>query len=80
MNQTGWSNKKYDELLKKAFKEADEKRRVEYLYEAEKLLFEEMPIFPLYYYNSRVMQKDEVTNVLRHPVGPNDYRFVDIKE
>lgn len=80
MNQTGWSNKKYDELLKKAFVEADDHRRMEHLYEAEKLLFEEMPIFPLYYYNSRIMQKEEVSNVLRHPVGPNDYRFVDIKQ
>ena len=80
MNQTGWSNKKYDELLKKAFEEADDHKRVEYLYEAEKLLFDEMPIYTLYYYNSRVMQKEEVKNVIRHPVGPNDYRLVDIKK
>lgn len=75
MNRTGWSNPQYDALVKKAFAEPDETKRLEYLHQAEKILFDEMPIFPLYYYNQVHVQKDYVKNIIRHPVGPSDYRF-----
>lgn len=75
MNRTGWSNPQYDALLKKAFVEPDDAKRMAYLHQAEKILFDEMPIFPLYYYNKVYVQKDYVKNIIRHPVGPNDYRF-----
>jgi len=75
MNRTGWSNPQYDALVKKAFSEPDDTKRLEYLHQAEKILFDEMPIFPLYYYNQVHVQKDYVKNIIRHPVGPSDYRF-----
>ncbi|GGE14976.1 dipeptide-binding protein DppE [Marinithermofilum abyssi] len=78
-NRTGWSNKKYDELLKKAGAETDESKRIQLLHEAEKILMKEMPIIPLYYYNDVYMQKPEVKHVLRHTVGPNDYKYVTLE-
>ena len=50
-NRTGWSNKKYDDLIRKADEEADETRRIKMLQEAETLLIrEEEPVIPLYFY------------------------------
>ncbi len=79
MNQTGWKDKKYDQLIEKARGETEDAKRMEYFHQAEKRLFEEMPLFPIYYYNSVVLKQPNVKNILRHTVGPNDYRWVEIK-
>ncbi|WP_028782746.1 peptide ABC transporter substrate-binding protein [Thalassobacillus devorans] len=80
MNRTGWSNEQYDKLIAKAKNEADEEKRFEYMYEAEKILFEEMPIFPIHFYNQVVLQKDKVENIVRHPVGYLELKWADIKQ
>ncbi len=49
-NQTGWSNKKYDELIDKAKIEQNPKKRMAIFYEAEKILMNELPILPIYFY------------------------------
>ena len=50
-NNTGWSNKHYDELIAAAGRENDRDKRFAIFREAEKLLVsDEMPICPLYYY------------------------------
>ncbi|MFB4169801.1 peptide ABC transporter substrate-binding protein [Virgibacillus sp. JSM 102003] len=79
MNRTGWSNEKYDELISKAKTETDEEKRWELMYEAEKLLAEEMPIFPIHYYNQVFIYKDDVTGIVRHPVGYVELKWADKK-
>ncbi|WP_077623432.1 peptide ABC transporter substrate-binding protein [Sediminibacillus massiliensis] len=69
MNRTGWSNAEYDDLIAQAKNEADEEARWELMYEAEKLLLEEMPIFPVHFYNQVHLYDDSVSNIVRHPVG-----------
>jgi ABC-type oligopeptide transport system substrate-binding subunit len=50
-NETGWSNKHYDELIAAAGRENDREKRFAIFQEAEKILVtEEAPICPLYYY------------------------------
>jgi oligopeptide transport system substrate-binding protein len=49
-NNTGWSNARYDELLKLAAKESDSQKRFSYFEECEKLLSEHAPILPIYFY------------------------------
>lgn len=46
-NRTGFSNPRYDQLLKQAGMEADPQERFDLLAEAERLLMEERPILPL---------------------------------
>lgn len=46
-NQTGWGNKRYDELLAQAEHEADPAKRWSYFREAEQILGQEMPILPV---------------------------------
>lgn len=69
MNRTGWSNAEYDQLIIDAKNEGDETKRYEMMYKAEKILFDEMPIFPLYFYNQALLQNEAVTGIIRHPVG-----------
>lgn len=50
-NRTGWSNKRYDELIAAAAMEMDAAKRLELLAQSEELLIvHEAPICPIYYY------------------------------
>jgi oligopeptide transport system substrate-binding protein len=50
-NNTGWSNKRYDELIAAAAKENDRDKRFAIFREAEKMLVtDEAPVCPLYYF------------------------------
>ncbi|WP_207910697.1 peptide ABC transporter substrate-binding protein [Chthoniobacter flavus] len=50
-NETGWSNKRYDELIAAAARENNAEKRFALFREAEKILVtDEAPICPLYYY------------------------------
>lgn len=75
MNRTGWKNAQYDELIKKARAEVDAQARWNYLLEAEKLLIEEAPLVPLYFYNGSVLQKSNVKNIVRPVVGSIELKY-----
>lgn len=79
MNRTGWGNPKYDELIKQAKNESDETKRFELMYAAEKILFEEAPIFTVHFYNQVYLQNEAVTGVVRHPVGYLELKWADKK-
>ncbi|MGM8215748.1 peptide ABC transporter substrate-binding protein [Bacillaceae bacterium W0354] len=79
MNRMGWSNDRYDELITLSKNEADDEKRYEYLYEAEQILFEEMPLFPIHFYNQILLQNPDVTGVVRHPVGYLELKWADKK-
>jgi oligopeptide transport system substrate-binding protein len=74
-NQTGWSNKRYDELIAKAgCGTPDPRERMKLLAEAEKILVvDEAPIMPLYTYVNKGMLSRKVKgwhpNILdQHPL------------
>ena len=77
MNRTGWKNAEFDELIKKARAEVDAQTRWNYLLEAEKILIEEAPLVPLYFYNGSALQKKNVTNIVRPPVGSIELKYAD---
>lgn len=79
-NSGGYSNPKYDELLDKALVEKDPKTRMEYLYEAEKILIQEdMAILPNYFRIAHWTYKEYLTGVVNRGVGANtDFYFADI--
>ncbi len=50
-NRTGWSNERYDALIKAANLETDLRKRAEIFQQAEQMLVvEEVPVVPLYFY------------------------------
>lgn len=79
MNRTGWSNEEYDALIVKGKSEADEEKRWEALFEAEKLLAEELVAIPIRFYNTVVLEADGVSGILRHPVGYFDLKYADLE-
>lgn len=77
MNRTGFSSAEYDALIAKGKSETDEETRWEYLYEAEKLLAEEMIAIPVRFYNTVALEADGVEGILRHTVGYFDLKYAD---
>ncbi len=59
-NCTGFSNPQYDKLIADAAKEPDAAKRMQILESAERLLMDEMPIIPVYFYVSRNMVRPKV--------------------
>jgi oligopeptide transport system substrate-binding protein len=61
-NNTGWSNAEYDKLIYEA-QYADKDKRLEIYHHAERILMDELPIIPLYYYVSMGMTAPYVKGV-----------------
>jgi oligopeptide transport system substrate-binding protein len=59
-NQTGWSNKKYDELMQSSLREPDLAKRLAMLKEAEAILLDELPVLPIYWYVRNFLLRPEV--------------------
>ncbi|MFD2170868.1 peptide ABC transporter substrate-binding protein [Tumebacillus lipolyticus] len=75
-NDPQWSNKEYDELIKKAQLESDQKKRMNYLYDAEKLMMKEMPIGPVTWRGRAFITKPYVKDFRILSYGP-DYDLID---
>ena len=56
-NDTGWGNPEYDALIAKAFRSRTEAEHFASLQAAERILLDEMPVVPLYWY-TRIYLKD----------------------
>jgi oligopeptide transport system substrate-binding protein len=59
-NLTGFSNTEYDGLIAAAAREPDKIKRMRMLERAERILMDEMPIIPIFYYVSRNLVKPHV--------------------
>ncbi|MGE1130700.1 peptide ABC transporter substrate-binding protein [Bacillus wiedmannii] len=70
-NKMNYSNRHYDELIKKAKSDLvlDQKKRWEALQEAERILLEDAAIAPLYQMGSAYVQKDYVKGIEKHQFG-----------
>lgn len=79
MNRTGWSNEDYDELVSDALAEQDPEARFDLMAEAEQVMIDDAVIVPLYYYNSTFLQKPQVSDVVRHPVGFVEFKWTSIE-
>jgi len=64
-NAAGFSVSEYDQMIDKARKEVDEKKRMNLLREAEELLFNYMPVCPLYYVYDSYAVKHEIKGFVR---------------
>ncbi|MTI54492.1 MAG: peptide ABC transporter substrate-binding protein [Geosporobacter ferrireducens] len=62
LNDPQWRNKDYDKLIEKA-KVTMGEERFNTLYEAEKMMMEEMIVAPIYYYVDKLAVKENVKNV-----------------
>lgn len=79
-NRTAWSNKEFDQLLAQAHQSTDAKERWAALLKAEKILIDEAPMIPLYFYNQSYLESPKVKGILRHPVGYIDLKYAEKAE
>ncbi len=73
-NNTGFSNAEYDRLIEEAARESDTQQRMRIFQRAERILMDELPILPIYFYVSKNMVKPYVRGFYNniqdvHPVG-----------
>jgi len=59
-NRSRWCNAEFDALFERIEAEADRRRRLELLAEAEKLMIDQVPVMPLYVYTQHHLQKPYV--------------------
>ena len=73
-NNTGFSHPEYDQLMLEATRERDPEKRLRILERGERILMDELPIVPIYFYVSKNMVKPHVRGFYNnvqdmHPVG-----------
>ena len=77
LNNMGYANAEYDELVRRASQEGDLERRAELLQQAEVLLLEDLPIMPIYTYTTTRLVKPWVrgyeSNIMDHHRSKNFY-------
>lgn len=79
-NHTGWKNRKYDNLVFQADEIMDKSKRMEKLKEAEKILVEEAPIAPIYFYTRAYMLKPYVRGIYQEYQHRHPWKYVWIDE
>lgn len=62
-NHSQWNNPKFSELLEQADVTADEEKRISLLKAAEKVLMDDMPIAPIYFYTGVYLKKPYVKGI-----------------
>jgi oligopeptide transport system substrate-binding protein len=70
-NDAKWSNKAYDDLVKKAATDPNPATRMKGLAEAEKIIMEELPIVPLYNPTVSWVAKSNIKGVIYFTLGPD---------
>ena len=78
-NNTGYKNSEYDSLIVKASTEMNHELRTKYLMQAEKIIMQDLPVLPIYFYSSAVMKNPKVKNILRASTGMISFRNVEVE-
>src|SRR5699024_6665688 len=84
-NKMGYSNEKYDELLAEAQNElatpGKEAERYRNFIKAEKILFEDAAIAPVYQEYVSLLVSEKVQGVIANPIGPTyEYKWAEVAE
>lgn len=79
-NNSGWANAEYDALIAKAEATVDTDARYAVFQEAEKLLLEEAPILPIYYYMSTYLLDKRVKGWYPNLLDHHPYKYVYFEE
>ncbi len=75
-NHSGWEQPQYDKLMEQTTTTADAKMREELFQQAEKLLIEEMPIIPIYFYVSSKLVDETVQGWYPNILGYQLYQDI----
>ncbi|MGL5694636.1 MAG: peptide ABC transporter substrate-binding protein [Peptostreptococcaceae bacterium] len=79
-NDAQWSNAEYDKLVKEVKASTDQDERYAKMHEAEKILGEEMPVIPLYYYTDLYLKSDKLEGMYTSPLGYKYFMYCTVAE
>jgi len=79
-NDANYSNPEYDRLIDIAKSTADQKVRFDAMREAEKILMEDVPIVPVYFYTQPYAVKPYVTGIYKIPINYPTITYADINK
>ncbi len=79
-NYPDWENAEYARLLERSALDESPEKRAKTLALAEALLLEDMPLAPLYHWQTSFMMKDHIVLEGLQPNGSFDYSRIQIKE
>lgn len=74
-NNTGWSNKEFQDLLAKSATEGDPAARQQLLKDAEAIFMDEMPVAPIYFYTNNWVQDPKLKDVSVSGLGDAQYKW-----
>ena len=77
-NQTGWSDTKYDALIRKAAITKDPEARLEVFQEAEEILMDQLPIIPIYIYTRVYALHPAVKNWHANVLDHHPWKHIDL--
>lgn len=75
-NRTGWSSPRYDELLEKSLRTANDAERFEVYREMERILIDELPILPIYFYASVYLRDPSVKGYYPTLLDNHPYKYI----
>ncbi len=75
-NRTGWSNSAYDRLIDEAAGELGPGRRMALFRRAERILLDEVPVVPLYFYSTVVLARPELEGIYPNLLNRIDFGLV----
>lgn len=79
-NDAQWSNAEYDKLISEVKASTDKEVRYQKMHEAEKILGEEMPIVPIYYYTDLYLKSDKLDGFYTSPLGYKYFMYTTVTE
>ncbi|ROR26396.1 oligopeptide transport system substrate-binding protein [Mobilisporobacter senegalensis] len=79
-NDAQWSNAEYDALIKTVQTSTDREVRYQAMHDAEKILGEEMPIIPIYYYTDLYLKSDKLEGFYTSPLGFKFFMYSSLAE
>ncbi len=77
-NDTGWSDKRYDELIAKAATIVEQEKRYALLQEAEAILMTELPVMPIYTYVSKSLVSPDVRGWRPNILDQHPYKYISL--
>lgn len=79
-NDAKWSNAEYDALIKEVKTTTDRDARYSAMHAAEKILSEEMPVIPIYYYTDLYLKSDKLEGFYTSPLGFKFFMYTSVAE
>jgi oligopeptide transport system substrate-binding protein len=75
-NRSGWSNKRYDQLIRAATSAKSREERYNLFQEAEKILVDEVPLIPVYNYSTNNLLSTDVKGYYMNIMDYHPYKYI----